>query len=126
MAQGHFPENQFDEREKSFPPTVSLAQVDLGYCGSAGKGIEPLPVGQGANDATSRATVPDPSIKWLSQQLCFSTTAVMGMVCVSCQSGHIRKKRWRLTNEKTHVRQEPQCTHGGAFRLSWPNDRNNG
>src|SRR4030095_1889862 len=82
MAQGHFPENQFDEREKSFPPTVSLAQVDLGYCGSAGKGIEPLPGGQGANDATSRATVPDPSIKWLSQQLCFSTTAVMGMVCV--------------------------------------------
>jgi hypothetical protein len=51
MAQGHFPENQFDEREKSFRQTsknaVSLAQIDLGYCDSAGKRIEPLPVGLG-------------------------------------------------------------------------------
>jgi hypothetical protein len=51
MAEGYFPENQFDEREKSFRQTsknaVSLAQVDLGYWDSAGKGIEPLPVGLG-------------------------------------------------------------------------------
>jgi hypothetical protein len=33
-------------KEKNRPPqAVSLAQVDPGYCGSAGKGIEPLPVG---------------------------------------------------------------------------------
>jgi hypothetical protein len=38
-------------KEKSFRQTsknaVSLAQIDLGYCDSAGKRIEPLPVGLG-------------------------------------------------------------------------------
>jgi hypothetical protein len=63
-AQAHFPENQFDEREKSFRQisknTVSLAQIDLGYCDFAGKGIEPLPVGLDANKLHARPSVTFP------------------------------------------------------------------
>ena len=36
------------------------------------------------------------------------------------------KERGRLANEKPHVCQELKSTHGYAFRVRWPNDRNNG
>ena len=47
-------------------------------------------------------------------------------VCVLCELRHVRKKRLRLADEKPHVGEECESTHGGAFRVRWPNDRNNG
>src|SRR5437667_11613418 len=55
-----------------------------------------------------------------------STTITRGAVCVLCQLGHIGKKRLRLADEEPHVGQECENTHGDAFRVRWPNDRNNG
>src|SRR6476659_10012297 len=34
----------------------------------------------------------------------YSTTTVVSVVCCLGQFGHIRKKRWRLADEETHVR----------------------
>src|SRR4029450_13637853 len=33
-----------------------------------------------------------------------STTAMSGVICCLCQLGHVRKKRWRLTDKEAHVR----------------------
>ena len=52
----------------------------------------------------------------------YSTTTVVNVVCCLRQFGHIRKKRWRLTDEETHVRQELQYARGNTFRLGWSND----
>ena len=35
-------------------------------------------------------------------------------VCVLCELGHVRKKRLRLADEKPHVGEECESTHGGA------------
>ena len=70
--------------------------------------------------ATLRTTVREPL-----QFASIITVVAPGTVCVLRQLGQIRKKRWRLADEKPHVRQELQCTHGGAFRLRRSNDRNN-
>jgi hypothetical protein len=88
---------------------------------SEGKGIEPLPLARAR--MTSYTAVRDLAVQRLSQPSHFSTTtASSGVVRISCQSGHIRKKRWRLTDEETHVRQELQYTRGNTFRLGWSND----
>ena len=47
------------------------------------------------------------------------------VVCVLCELGHVRKKRGRLADEKPHVGEECESTHGDAFRVGWSNDRNN-
>ena len=50
---------------------------------------------------------------------------MVSVVCVLCELGHVRKKRLRLTLEKPHVGEECESAHGGAFRVSRSNDRDN-
>jgi hypothetical protein len=50
---------------------------------------------------------------------------MVSMVCVLCELGHVRKKRRRLADEKPHVGEECESTHGDAFRVRRSNDRNN-
>src|SRR5262249_9059534 len=50
---------------------------------------------------------------------------MVSIVCVLCELCHVRKKRRRLADEKPHVGEECESTHGGAFRVRRSNDRNN-
>jgi hypothetical protein len=105
-------------KEKNCPakhqgPSCRWRKQILAIAISEGKGIEPLPLARART--TSYTAVRDLAV--------FSTTtASSGVVRISCQSGHIRKKRWRLTDEETHVRQELQYARGNTFRLGWSND----
>ncbi len=41
---------------------------------------------------------------------------------ILCQLSQVREKVLGLADEKPHVGEELQGTHGGAFRLGWPDD----
>jgi hypothetical protein len=85
-GRGHFPEKQSDEREKLFRQASQNSRLwrkRYAYPDREGKGIEPSP--------SARAR--------------FSTTTTRSdMVRVLRQLAHVRKERWRLTDEETHVR----------------------
>ena len=51
----------------------------------------------------------------------YSTTTVVNVVCCLRQFGHIRKKRWRLADEETHVGEKLERTPGGVSRFGRPN-----
>jgi hypothetical protein len=104
-TRGYFLEKHFHEREKSSRQASEnrlLAEIDR-YCDSEGKGIEPLPwTGREPRDFTSDR--PQPCCSAVKPAVYFSTATVMSVVCILRQLGHIRKKCWRLANEKSHVR----------------------
>src|SRR5206468_3599825 len=84
-----------------------------------------------SRQALITAEAPNGRSCWSNRSGCFyrfdrSTTFAFGRIRVLCQLGHIGKERIRLANEKSHVCQELESTHGDAFRVRWPNDRNNG
>jgi hypothetical protein len=98
-------------KEKN-PPSTREQGIARGnepsYSKSEGRGFEPLP-----------------SIRTFKIAGYLSKTAC-GSVGLLCQLGHIREKLLRLADEKTHVCQESQCSHGSALSFGRPNDRNDG
>ena len=77
-----------------------------GYRDSEGKGIEPLPwPGRERRDFTCDRLRPFLlSGTQVIQQVHRSITTTPRLVGCACQLGHVRKERWRLTNEKPHIR----------------------
>ena len=51
-----------------------------------------------------------------------STTAVSGMVGCFGKVMQKLEKRWRLSDEQTHIRQKLNNTHRNAFSVGRPND----
>jgi hypothetical protein len=43
------------------------------------------------------------TVRGLFRRFDYLTTTVVSVVCVLCQSRHIREKRWRLAHEQPHV-----------------------
>src|ERR1700687_6073608 len=63
------------------------------------------------------------SVAYLSYLAFGRSTAARCCVSLLCQLRHIRKKRRRLANEKPHVRQKRESTHGNAIGLGRADDR---
>src|SRR5262245_5547028 len=73
-----------------------------------------------------RATVRDFLVIYMIGQSHGSTTFAFGRICVLCQLLHVVKERRRLADEEPHGGEECESPGGDAFRVRWPNDRNNG
>jgi hypothetical protein len=101
-----------------------LAETDLTIVIPKARGLDPRP---SPAAYPLHSTVPDLAVQLLSQPSHFSgpTTARSGVICLSCQFGHVRKKRWRLADKQPHVCQELQSAHRNALRLGRSNDRTN-
>jgi hypothetical protein len=80
---------------------------------------------QSRTAAISPATVRDFLVIYVISRSHGLSTLAFGRICILCELLHVVKERSRLANEKSHGGEECESPGGGAFRVRWPNDRNN-